>query len=196
VRYLKELAKVVHQAGGDIPDTEAGLKRLPGVGQKVAIVCLQHAWGKTDGIGVDVHLHRLANRLGWVNTSTPEATRASLERWFPKELWFPSNKILGGFGQVICKKSPQCDKCQVAHLCPSSLLPPSHDQTMEDQPDLADEPTQELGDKEAIHHQSVDLSSDDHVNHQCDQHASPASGQDEQPVPDSPQCDQESSGSE
>lgn len=60
---------------GDIPATVEGLISLPGVGPKMAHLCVQTAWGKCEGIGVDVHVHRITNRLGWHKTKTPEETR-------------------------------------------------------------------------------------------------------------------------
>ncbi len=76
VIYLKSTAKVLQRDyGGDIPDSLEGLSSLPGVGMKMAQLCMQAAWGKVVGIGVDVHVHRISNRLRWNKTTTPEKTR-------------------------------------------------------------------------------------------------------------------------
>lgn len=74
--YIKRTAVILRdQYGGDIPDTIEGLVSLPGVGPKMGYLTLQVAWNKNIGIGVDVHVHRITNRLGWVKTNTPEETR-------------------------------------------------------------------------------------------------------------------------
>ena len=78
------------------------------------------AWKRNFGIGVDVHVHRISNRLGWVDTKTPEQTRMKLEEWLPKDKWMEVNPMLVGFGQTICKNSPRCSECDAAQLCPSA----------------------------------------------------------------------------
>lgn len=74
--YIKKTAEILRDNfEGDIPDTIEGLTSLPGVGPKMGYLTLQVAWNKNLGIGVDVHVHRITNRLGWVSTKTPEETR-------------------------------------------------------------------------------------------------------------------------
>jgi endonuclease-3 len=74
--YIKRTAEILRdQFDGDIPDTIEGLVSLPGVGPKMGYLALQNAWDKNLGIGVDVHVHRIANRLGWTESKTPEETR-------------------------------------------------------------------------------------------------------------------------
>lgn len=74
--YIKKTAEILRdQYEGDIPDTIEGLTSLPGVGPKMGYLTLQVAWNKNVGIGVDVHVHRITNRLGWVRTKNPEETR-------------------------------------------------------------------------------------------------------------------------
>ncbi len=75
------------------------------------------------GIGVDVHVHRISNRLGWVkDTKTPEETRLDLEGWLPFENWGPINKLLVGLGQTVCTPlRPKCKDCKVSDLCPSAF---------------------------------------------------------------------------
>lgn len=113
-RYIKATAKILRdQWGGDIPDTIEGLMSLPGVGPKMGYLCLSSAWGKTEGIGVDVHVHRITNLWGWQKTKGPEETRLALQAWLPKELWHEINWLLVGFGQTIClpvgRKCGECD---------------------------------------------------------------------------------------
>ena len=73
------------------------------------------------GIGVDTHVHRIANILNWVSSSTPEKTRIQLESWLPPELWGPVNPLMVGFGQTIClPRVPKCGECKLAEegICP------------------------------------------------------------------------------
>ncbi|CAG8582900.1 7620_t:CDS:2 [Paraglomus occultum] len=105
--YIKQAAVICRDLyGGDIPDTVEGLMNLPGVGPKMAYLCMQVAWKKNQGIGVDVHVHRISNRLAWCKTEKggPEATRKALESWLPQSLWSEINPLFVGFGQVssIC----------------------------------------------------------------------------------------------
>ena len=75
------------------------------------------AWNLNEGICVDTHVHRISNRLGWVNTwhaksNGPERTRKELELMLPKELWGDVNQLLVGFGQTLCfARNPLCDSC-------------------------------------------------------------------------------------
>jgi endonuclease III len=125
VGYLKATAKILHDKyDDDIPDTIEGMLALPGVGPKMAYLLMTHAWNKTMGIGVDVHVHRISNRLGWVHTNSPEETRLALEGWLPKEYWGQGgvNKLLVGFGQTVCLPvGPKCGQCKVNDLCPSAF---------------------------------------------------------------------------
>ena len=86
---------------------------------------LSAAWDRHEGIGVDVHVHRITNLWGWHKTQTPEQTRASLESWLPKEKWHDINNLLVGFGQTICLPvGRKCGECKLAErgLCPSAVV--------------------------------------------------------------------------
>ncbi|KAI7856013.1 DNA glycosylase [Circinella umbellata] len=124
-KYIKDTAIILRDKyNGDIPDTIEGLTSLPGVGPKMGYLALQCAWKINAGIGVDVHVHRISNRLGWCDTvnGQPEDTRKQLESWLPKEYWRPINPLLVGFGQVTClPRGPKCDECPVNDLCPSAV---------------------------------------------------------------------------
>lgn len=124
-KFIKNVAVILkEQYAGDIPDTIEGLVSLPGVGPKMAYLCMSSAWGRTEGIGVDVHVHRITNLWGWHRTSTPEQTRAELESWLPREKWHDINHLLVGFGQTICPPvGRRCDDCElsVRKLCPSAV---------------------------------------------------------------------------
>ncbi|KAJ4412883.1 alpha,alpha-trehalase nth1 [Gnomoniopsis sp. IMI 355080] len=114
-RYIKQTAEILRdQWGGDIPDTIDGLVSLPGVGPKMAHLCLSAAWGRTEGIGVDVHVHRITNLWGWHKTKNPEETRMALQSWLPKEKWHEINWLLVGLGQTICAPvGRKCGECQL-----------------------------------------------------------------------------------
>ncbi|XP_043482093.1 endonuclease III-like protein 1 [Leptopilina heterotoma] len=122
VEYLKKTSAILKEKyNNDIPDSAEKLCELPGVGPKMAHICMQVAWDKISGIGVDTHVHRIANRLGWVKkmTKTPEDTRKRLESWLPKELWADVNHLLVGFGQTICTpQRPKCTECLNKDICP------------------------------------------------------------------------------
>ena len=91
VRYIKQTtALLLEKHGGTVPSTMEDLLALPGVGPKMAIILLRVAFGKTVGISVDTHVHRIANQLGWAGeggTKTPEQTRKKIEEWMPEEIW-------------------------------------------------------------------------------------------------------------
>ncbi|CAJ1052645.1 endonuclease III-like protein 1 isoform X1 [Xyrichtys novacula] len=125
VKYLKLTSAMLQKDfGGDIPDSVEGLVRLPGVGPKMAHLAMDIAWDKVSGIGVDTHVHRISNRLGWLRkpTKNPEETRKALEEWLPRELWSEINWLLVGFGQQICQPvNPLCSMCLNQHSCPSAF---------------------------------------------------------------------------
>lgn len=103
---------------GDVPKTIENIVKLPGVGPKMGYLLLQRGWNINDGIGVDVHLHRLSQMWGWASKSNkPEQTRAELEAWLPRKFWSDINPLLVGFGQIVCvPKAPNCDICSLAKL--------------------------------------------------------------------------------
>ena len=129
-KYIKQVCAELTTVSSpaDIPDNLADLKALPGIGPKMAYLIMTCAWNKTVGICVDIHVHRISNRLGWVSTwnrkkQEPERTREELEQWLPREHWGTINPLLVGFGQKICKPvGPKCQECSLATdgLCPSA----------------------------------------------------------------------------
>ncbi|KAI8943231.1 hypothetical protein NX059_001253 [Plenodomus lindquistii] len=125
-KYIKQTAKILRDKwNSDIPDTIEGLVSLPGVGPKMAYLTLSAAWGRDEGIGVDVHVHRITNLWGWHKTQNPEQTRAALESWLPRDKWHDINNLLVGFGQTICLPvGRKCGDCKLADrgLCPSSVV--------------------------------------------------------------------------
>ncbi|SCU90902.1 LADA_0F07030g1_1 [Lachancea dasiensis] len=120
--YITKTLKLLQDNfGGDIPPDITGLCSLPGVGPKMGYLALQKAWGKVDGIGVDVHVDRLCKMWKWVDphkAKTPEHTRKLLEEWLPYDLWYEINPVLVGFGQVIClPRGKRCDLCMANDVC-------------------------------------------------------------------------------
>ncbi|KAI1662587.1 putative DNA repair protein NTG1 [Daldinia decipiens] len=113
-KYIKQAAPILRdQWGGDIPNTIEGLVALPGVGPKMGYLCLSAAWDRTEGIGVDVHVHRITNMWGWHTTKNPEETRLALQSWLPRDRWREINWLLVGFGQAVClpvgRRCGDCD---------------------------------------------------------------------------------------
>ncbi|XP_055615484.1 endonuclease III-like protein 1 [Toxorhynchites rutilus septentrionalis] len=122
-KFIKQTAHILlNEHAGDIPDSLEGLLKLPGVGKKMAHLCMRSAWNVVTGIGVDTHVHRISNWLRWVpqETKTPEDTRVALEKWLPFELWEEVNQLMVGFGQTVCTSNyPRCDECLNADICPA-----------------------------------------------------------------------------
>jgi endonuclease III len=101
-KYILETVLILRDSyGSDIPTTADELMTLPGVGPKMAYICESVAWGTQSGIGVDTHMHRLFNQLGFVATKTPEQTRVQLQSWLPREYWAVVNGLWVGFGQEV-----------------------------------------------------------------------------------------------
>ena len=108
-------------SGAQAPASLEEALALPGIGKKMAYLYVQHALGRVDGIGVDTHVHRIANRIGLCRTKNPEETRTELEGRLPREEWAEINGVLVGFGQAVCTaRSPKCASCCVRRECPSS----------------------------------------------------------------------------
>ncbi|CAF4869729.1 unnamed protein product [Pieris macdunnoughi] len=133
VKYIKKTTQTLkEQYNSDIPDSAEKLCKLTGVGPKMAHICMKVAWNKVTGIGVDTHVHRISNRIGWVKnpTATPEDTRKALQSWLPFELWSEVNHLMVGFGQTICLPiGPNCDECLNKDICPSRLIKKSPKKT-------------------------------------------------------------------
>lgn len=103
---------------GKVPDDKEALMALPGVGTKTANLTLGLGFG-IDAICVDTHVHRIANRLGWIESPTPEKSEKALEKVLPRKLWIPINELMVHFGQQICKPvSPFCSQCPMSKNCP------------------------------------------------------------------------------
>ena len=118
-KSLKELCKVlVKEYSGKVPDKLEELLKLKGVGRKTANLTLILGHNKP-GICVDIHVHRISNRWGYVKTKSPNETEMVLREILPKRFWKGYNDLLVSFGQNLCKPvSPFCSSCPVEDQCP------------------------------------------------------------------------------
>ena len=117
---LKTADILLREHGGDVPSNAEALIALPGVGLKTANLVLGAGFG-IPAICVDIHVHRIANRRGWVKTLSADATEGELRRILPRRWWIPVNRILVSYGQRVCTPvSPRCSICPVAEDCPAA----------------------------------------------------------------------------
>ena len=109
--------QLVADYGGELPCDEELMLSFSGVGIKCANLALGIACG-AEKISVDVHVHRVTNRWGYVQTSTPERTTEALVEKLPKEYWLAINRMLVPFGKHICTGAlPRCSTCPVLQMC-------------------------------------------------------------------------------
>ncbi len=115
---IQAIAKrVVEEFGGELPCDPATLMGFPGVGPKCTNLALGIACGEPL-ISVDIHVHRVTNRWGYVTSSTPERTMLALERVLPREYWVEINRLLVPFGKHVCTgERPRCSTCPVLDMC-------------------------------------------------------------------------------
>jgi len=117
-RILSICRILLDRFDGRVPDDIDVLLELPGVGRKTANLVLVEGYHKP-AVCVDTHVHRISNRVGFVNTATPEKTEFALRESLPQEHWNQYNEMLVAFGQTICRPvSPWCSRCPVAFMCP------------------------------------------------------------------------------
>ena len=118
--HVKEACRqLVQRFGGRVPPAMEDLLSLPGVGRKTANLVLILAHRSGDNICVDTHVHRIANRLGWTATRTPEETEQALYRAAGRRWWALVNLYLVTWGQNVCRPVyPLCGSCVLRDLCP------------------------------------------------------------------------------
>jgi len=109
--------EIVEKHDGDLPCDVDTILAFKGVGPKCAHLTLGIACNQPY-ISVDVHVHRVMNRWGYVETKTPEKTTKVLEEKLPSDYWVEANKLLMPFGKQICQARPKCDRCPIAEMCP------------------------------------------------------------------------------
>ncbi|HOO75921.1 MAG TPA: endonuclease III [Tepiditoga sp.] len=116
-----QISKIIKEKyNGIVPGEIDELIKLPGVGRKTANVMLWVSYS-IPAMAVDTHVHRISNRLGWINTKTPEASEFQLIKIIDKNLWGPLNGSMVSFGQKVCTpKITKCNLCPLADICPSS----------------------------------------------------------------------------
>jgi endonuclease-3 len=119
-RHVRDACRqLVERFGGRVPATMEELTSLPGVGRKTANLVLILAFKSRRNICVDIHVHRISNRLGWVSTTMPEETEQALYRVVPRRWWPLVNLYLVTWGQNVCRPvHPRCGACVVASSCP------------------------------------------------------------------------------
>ena len=118
-KRIKEISKaLIKDCNGKVPSDMDELLKLKGVGRKTANIVLVFGFNK-NALPIDIHCHRIPNRLGWIKTKTPEQTEMELKKILPKKYWIDFNNIFVVFGQNICVPvSPFCSKCPIYDYCP------------------------------------------------------------------------------
>ena len=116
--YIKKLSEIIiNKYNNKVPSEINELLTLPGVGRKTANCVLCYAFRKP-AIPVDVHVHRISNRIGLVNTKTPEETEQKLMKLVPKKYWMDINELFVTHGQTIClPRKPRCAICPITRWC-------------------------------------------------------------------------------
>jgi endonuclease III len=117
--FVKDAAAmIVSRFGGRVPSTLEEMIMLPGVGRKTANLVMILAFKSDESICVDIHVHRIANRLGWVRTRTPEETEQALYKALDKKWWPIVNLYLVTWGQNMCRPVyPRCGDCVLLKVC-------------------------------------------------------------------------------
>lgn len=113
-----EVAKIITEKyQGEVPRNMDELLELPGVGRKTANCVLVYGF-REPALPVDVHVHRVSNRIGFVKTKNPEETELALSELYPKKYWLDVNESFVAFGQTICKPIvPRCLVCNLRTIC-------------------------------------------------------------------------------
>jgi endonuclease III len=123
--FYKKKASLLHEVSrilindfeGKVPFDPEKLRNLPGVGPKTVNLVLGYAFD-IPAICVDIHVHRISNRLGIISTTTPEESQEALEKLIPRQYWIEYNNLLVVWGQNICVPvSPWCSQCGIFDLC-------------------------------------------------------------------------------
>jgi endonuclease-3 len=122
--FVRDASRMlVERFGGRVPSTLEELITLPGVGRKTANLVMILAFQSRRNICVDIHVHRISNRLGWVRTRSPEETEQALYGVIPKRWWPLINLYLVTWGQNTCRPVyPRCHECAIARDCLSRRL--------------------------------------------------------------------------
>ena len=121
-KQIIELSRqIVEELNGKVPDEIEELIKFNGVGRKTANLVLAKGFNKP-AICVDVHVHRIFNRLGYVKTKTPEETEFALRKKLPEKYWIDINTLIVTHGQNVCKpQKPDCNKCPICEFCKKNI---------------------------------------------------------------------------
>jgi len=120
---------IIKEFGGRVPDNMEDILKLPGVARKTANIVLFNAYGVIEGIAVDTHVKRLANRLGLSSEKDPVKIEKDLMKKIPRKLWGRITYFLIDHGRKICKaRKPLCQECILGDLCPQGVAPQRHAQ--------------------------------------------------------------------
>jgi endonuclease-3 len=131
--------KIVTDFGGEVPQTMEALLTLPGVARKTANVVMAHAFGINAGVTVDTHVKRLSNRLDFTRQDNPVKIERDLMAVLPQPDWENWSIRLIYHGRAVCMaRNPQCDRCELADLCPSAATPSTPKQTTRRKPSAAE----------------------------------------------------------
>lgn len=119
-KRIEEISKtLIENYSSKVPDDFDELLKLKGVGKKTAAIVMVYGHKKDNFIPVDVHVHVIANRLGWVKSKNPDETMEKLMKILPKKYWYDLNNLFVKFGQKICITiSPRCSCCPIEKYCP------------------------------------------------------------------------------
>lgn len=121
-KQIIELSKeLVEKYDCKMPDTIEGLCQFSGVGRKTANLTVAKGFGKP-AICVDIHVHRIFNRIGYVKTKTPDETEMKLREILPKKYWIDINTLIVTHGRTICKPiNPKCNECPIEKYCEKNI---------------------------------------------------------------------------
>jgi endonuclease-3 len=109
---------LVSEFGGNVPESMDELLKIPGVGRKTANIVLYHAHGRNEGIAVDTHVRRLAQRIGFSDTDNVRVIERDLMMAFPQEQWGDLTDVLIAHGRMICDaRKPKCGICTISRYC-------------------------------------------------------------------------------
>jgi len=118
-RIIETSKKLIEEYNGQVPNDFNDLLKFKGVGKKTAAIVMVYGYNSADFIPVDVHVHVIANRLGWVKSKNPDETMDELMKVIPKKYWTDINHLFVQFGQTICITiSPWCSRCPIEKFCP------------------------------------------------------------------------------
>lgn len=121
-KNIQNVARIlIDNYDSKVPKDVDEMVKLPGVGRKTANCVMVYGFNEP-AIPVDTHVHRISNRLGWVNTKMPEQTETALAQFLPKRYWIEINELLVRYGQEICRPvAPKCGECTLNDICPTGL---------------------------------------------------------------------------